>query len=171
MSKRTPTNNNSVIYLALLCLLYFLFTSNFLIQQSSSNTKLENSELIYIETTEDGTTTVSGFTNSDELNKLKTKHGLKDNLKSGDKLVITDHGVEVETIGGRKKIALGIPIEINSASVEDLTAIPGIGTELAARIISYRNSHGNIDSMDELDNIDGIGKKKLANIKNAANLD
>ena len=64
-----------------------------------------------------------------------------------------------------------MPIGINSAGAKDIKAIPGIGDELAGRIISYRNSHGEFKSLDELDYIDGIGKKKLANIKKSANLD
>jgi competence protein ComEA len=68
-------------------------------------------------------------------------------------------------------MSLGIPIGLNSATFEDLKAIPGLGNELATRIIDYRASIGEFESIDELDNIEGIGKKRLAIIKKVGSLD
>ena len=53
------------------------------------------------------------------------------------------------------------PIDINSASAEALSALPGIGPTLADRILSYRNRHGNFQRPEELLNVDGIGPGKL----------
>ncbi len=77
----------------------------------------------------------------------------------------------VSRISARKRISLGVPIGFNSASFEDLKAIPGLGDELATRIIDYRASIGEFKDIDELDDIEGIGKKKLAIIKKVGNLD
>ena len=96
---------------------------------------------------------------------MKSKHDLTGNLISGDKIIIQDEEAVVSSIRGRKKISLGIPIRINSATVSDLAAIPGIGPELASRIVSYRESNGNIYSIDELNIVKGIGEKKLAELK------
>jgi len=56
-------------------------------------------------------------------------------------------------------------IDINHATQEQLVALPGIGPSIAGRIISYRNEHGLFKSVDELDQVKGIGPKKLEKIK------
>lgn len=56
-------------------------------------------------------------------------------------------------------------IDINTATAEQFDLLPGIGEELAQRIVDYRETHGNFKSIDELMNVSGIGEKKFANIK------
>ena len=55
-------------------------------------------------------------------------------------------------------------INVNTASVEQLTALPGIGASKAAAIVSYRESQGPFKSIDELVNVKGIGSKILAKL-------
>jgi len=165
-------SNNSVLYLALLCLIYFLITSNYLSPPANSINNIGTNEKIYIEiSNKDGFTTIKSFTNRKDLEGMQNKYGLTENLKTGDRLIINDDEVQIVRISGRKSLSLGVPIGINSAGAEDLKAIAGIGDELAGRIISYRESNGGFKSLDELDYVEGIGKKKLANIKKSANLD
>lgn len=164
-------NNNSVLSLALLCLLYLLITSNYLPSSSSSRDRDTTDEKIFIEISKDGTATVMSLENTQELLALKSEYDLQQDLLSGDRITIYEHEAIVTKFSGRKRIALGIPIGINSATSEDLTAIPGIGQELAKRITDYRKNIGRFQNIDELDNIEGIGNKKLANIKKVGNLD
>ncbi|MFH1428730.1 MAG: helix-hairpin-helix domain-containing protein [Candidatus Margulisiibacteriota bacterium] len=56
-------------------------------------------------------------------------------------------------------------VNINTATAEDLTNVPGIGPSMAASIVNYRNDFGQFSSLDQLTKIKGIGIKKLAKIK------
>ncbi len=56
-------------------------------------------------------------------------------------------------------------IPLNQATAEDLARLPGIGPELASRIISYRKEHGDFLHTDSLLNVPGIGETKLREIK------
>lgn len=55
-------------------------------------------------------------------------------------------------------------VNLNTATVEQLTALPGIGEVLAKRIIAYREANGPFESIAQLSNVEGIGDKKLENI-------
>jgi len=164
-------DSNSVLYLALLCLLYLLITSSYIPIPYHPEASVDNSQPVYIEISKEGVSTVEIYNKTTELNKLKVKYNLDTDLKSGDRIIIDNQEISLGRISGRKRISLGVPIGVNSASLEDLTAISGIGWELATRIIDYRNNHGRIYSTEELDSIEGIGKKKLAAIKKVTNLD
>ncbi|MBS1723399.1 MAG: helix-hairpin-helix domain-containing protein [Armatimonadetes bacterium] len=56
-------------------------------------------------------------------------------------------------------------VNINTGTQEDLESLPGIGPALAQRILQYRTSSGGFRSLDELDNVKGIGPKKLEEIR------
>ena len=55
-------------------------------------------------------------------------------------------------------------ININTAGPELLDTLPGIGPELARRIVDYRNTNGPFVSIASLINVNGIGEKKLEGI-------
>lgn len=52
------------------------------------------------------------------------------------------------------------PLDLNSATENDLKQLPGIGDELARRIVEYRAARGGFSSPEELKNVSGIGEKK-----------
>jgi competence protein ComEA len=56
-------------------------------------------------------------------------------------------------------------VNINSATAEQLTTLPGVGPKLAARIVEYRQKSGGFKSVQELLNVQGIGEKNLQKIQ------
>lgn len=56
------------------------------------------------------------------------------------------------------------PIDINLAGEEEFNALPGIGDVLAQRILAYRDEHGGFCAVEELLNVEGIGKKRFEDI-------
>ncbi len=56
------------------------------------------------------------------------------------------------------------PLDLNTASAEELELLPGIGTVLSKRIVDYRRLNGPFTSIDSLINVKGIGTHKLKKI-------
>lgn len=62
------------------------------------------------------------------------------------------------------RMTLGMPVLLNDASADGLTAIPGIGPGLAASIVVEREKRQGFESLDELTEISGISRKLLKKI-------
>lgn len=56
-------------------------------------------------------------------------------------------------------------VNVNTATLDQLEALPGIGPALGQRIIDYRTQHGPFRSVEDLLNVSGIGDKRLADLK------
>ena len=59
---------------------------------------------------------------------------------------------------------------LNTASAEELTALPGIGEVLAARIVAYRQEHGPFQTVDDLKEVSGIGDKLVEELRDLVTL-
>lgn len=57
------------------------------------------------------------------------------------------------------------PLNLNTATVEQLDALPGVGPVLAQRIVDYREAHGGFGSVEDLQHVPGIGARKFADLK------
>ncbi|MCX8012202.1 MAG: helix-hairpin-helix domain-containing protein [Desulfobacterota bacterium] len=90
-------------------------------------------------------------------------------LSSGSSLWAkeTSRGMEVKfaSIEARNKIILGIPLNLNTATAEEFSAIPGIGLSIGEKIVAFRDIYGNFSNLEELKAIKGIGEKKFKRIK------
>lgn len=59
-------------------------------------------------------------------------------------------------------------VDLNAASEQDLQKLDGVGPAMASRIAQYRAAHGTITSIDELDDVPGIGPALLEKIRSGA---
>src|SRR3990172_12132654 len=130
-------SNKSILYLALLCLLIFLIQSYclYIFPGDTEVTKTEGG--IYVEIDDGRSSVVKAVERPEDIDEIRDMYNIDSELKNGDK-VILENGEKARTvrISGIKSISLGVPIGINSATAEDLEALPGIGEKLALRIVS-----------------------------------
>ena len=75
---------------------------------------------------------------------------------------------EDEADGWPDSLLPGETIDLNAADVYELQRLPGIGEARAQDIVAYREEHGPFQSVDELDNVKGIGEGILAGLRDYA---
>ena len=68
---------------------------------------------------------------------------------------------------GSETIALQDAVDINTATLENLQKIKGIGPKLARRIIEFRKINGTFETIQDIVRVRGIGKAKFDEIKDA----
>jgi competence protein ComEA len=59
----------------------------------------------------------------------------------------------------------GGPLDLNAATVDQLQDLPGVGPVLAQRIVEWRNANGRFTSVEELQEVSGIGEQRLAELR------
>ncbi|MFF8829545.1 helix-hairpin-helix domain-containing protein [Streptomyces sp. NPDC015131] len=57
------------------------------------------------------------------------------------------------------------PVSLNTATVEQLDTLPGVGPVLAQHIVDYRTQHGGFRSVDQLRDVNGIGERRFADLQ------
>lgn len=94
-------------------------------------------------------------------------------LQDGEQLLILREGEEppapapsgtVADGGGSAGTAEDGPVDLNTASVEQLQALPGIGPALAQRIVRHRDEHGPFRAPGDLRDVSGIGEKRFQDL-------
>jgi len=92
-------------------------------------------------------------------------------LSDGQQIIVGAPQIVASSSKGRKAVATSKAkitsgtININTATVAQYQQLPGIGAVMAARILTYRTSHGPFATIDDLGKVSGMGKSKFANLK------
>ncbi|HET9317217.1 MAG TPA: helix-hairpin-helix domain-containing protein [Vicinamibacteria bacterium] len=74
-------------------------------------------------------------------------------------------GLSAGTALAASKPAPSGKVNINTATAEQLTAVPGIGDKRAARIVEYRQKNGSFKNVQELMNVKGVGEKSFGKLE------
>jgi len=88
-------------------------------------------------------------------------------LEDGRQVVVPlrpQAGAPVAAAGGTATASAG-PIDINTATAEQLDELDGIGPGMAGAILEYREEHGGFGAVEELGQVPGIGEKRLAALR------
>ena len=85
-------------------------------------------------------------------------------ISDGEQVVVPRRGTAAAPAPGGDTAPSG-PVHLNSATLEQLDALPGIGPVTAQKILDYRRQHGAFGSVDALDAVPGIGPARLEQLR------
>jgi competence protein ComEA len=87
-------------------------------------------------------------------------------ISTGSIVTVSPQGeVIIREMAAARKLALGLPVDLNHISEEELSLVPGIGEKTAYQIIQLRREIGRFKDIAELMALPGIKEKKLNSLK------
>ena len=89
-------------------------------------------------------------------------------VSDGEQIVVPRRGAAVVGTGAAGSVGAQGPVHLNSATLEQLDSLPGVGPVTAQKILDYRAQHGAFGSLAELDAIPGIGPARIEQLKGLA---
>ncbi len=66
---------------------------------------------------------------------------------------------------GAQALALGLKLDLNAASEEELAQLPGVGRSLARKLVEAREAQGRFSSWEQVDAVSGVGAAKLETLQ------
>jgi competence protein ComEA len=114
----------------------------------------------------DAVARAGGATPKAELSQVNLAAPLAD----GEQVVVPKRGAAGAAFPGTTGSASGrgspsAPIQLSTATLEQLDTLPGVGPSTAQKILDYRAKHGAFGSVEELDAVPGIGPKRLDQLR------
>jgi len=95
-------------------------------------------------------------------------------IADGQQVVVPARGDSGPTTAATDGVAgsggMGGKIHLNSATLEQLDTLPGVGPVTAQKILAYRTEHGAFQAVEELDAVPGIGPARLEELKTLVDL-
>jgi competence protein ComEA len=91
-------------------------------------------------------------------------------VADGQQVIVPVRERKTAPPGAASSGTAGAPVHLNTATLEELDTLPGIGPVTAQKILDYRDEHGAFSSVDELDAVPGIGPARLAELKKLVDL-
>jgi competence protein ComEA len=92
-------------------------------------------------------------------------------VADGQQVVVPSNREAAQALaGGSMAGGAGGPVHLNSATLDQLDELPGIGPVTAQKILDYRSEHGAFGSVEELDAVPGIGPATLDELRDLVDL-
>ena len=86
-------------------------------------------------------------------------------VADGEQIVVPRRGASSPTSAATGAGSSAAPVQLSTATLEQLDSLPGVGPVTAQKILDYRQDHGAFHSVDELDAVPGIGPKRLDQLR------
>lgn len=116
-----------------------------------------------------------GKTEEADLSKINLAYIIEDGVqiyvpRIGDDMntitqISEEAGLGIITQTEKQEDNKTIKININTASLEKLQSLPGVGSSTAQKILDYKKEHGSFKTIEELKNVKGIGDSKFSTLK------